>query len=154
VNRYLRTAKVSTPMWDVANATVRRVGNHTAGLATYDRDCLADDSECEESAAAAIRRYGVIVWPPGAHFDYSNLDYGILGGGGGRGFKRRPGRFVTENGVRAARDGRLLSLHRHGHREPGRFPVRPVAAIRAYPTETVDVARGFLGLLQRANWFE
>jgi CubicO group peptidase (beta-lactamase class C family) len=79
VNRYLKTAKVSSPMWDVAKATVRRVGNHTAGLATYDRDCLADDPQCDASAAGAIRRYGVIVWPPGAYFDYSNMDYGILG---------------------------------------------------------------------------
>jgi CubicO group peptidase (beta-lactamase class C family) len=79
VNRYLPTAKVSSPMWDVAKATVRRVANHTAGFATYDRDCLADEPECDASAAGAIRRYGVIVWPPGAHFDYSNMDYGILG---------------------------------------------------------------------------
>jgi CubicO group peptidase (beta-lactamase class C family) len=79
VNRYLRTAKVRSPMWDVAKATVRRVANHTAGFATYDRDCLADDPECDASAVEAIRRYGVIVWPPGAHFDYSNMDYGILG---------------------------------------------------------------------------
>ncbi len=79
VNRYLGAAKVSSPMWDVAKATVRRVANHTAGFATYDRDCLADDAECDASAGAAIRRYGVIVWPPGAHFDYSNMDYGILG---------------------------------------------------------------------------
>jgi CubicO group peptidase (beta-lactamase class C family) len=26
-----------------------------------------------------IRRYGVVFWPPGDHFDYSNLGYGILG---------------------------------------------------------------------------
>ena len=29
VNRYLRTAKLSSPMWDVSQATVRRVANHT-----------------------------------------------------------------------------------------------------------------------------
>jgi CubicO group peptidase (beta-lactamase class C family) len=79
VNDYLRAARVNSPMWDVSKATVRRVANHTAGLATYDRDCLVRDRGCDPSAAVAIRRYGVIVWPPGAQFDYSNLDYGILG---------------------------------------------------------------------------
>jgi CubicO group peptidase (beta-lactamase class C family) len=79
VNDYLRTVKVSSPMWDVSKATVRRVANHTAGFATYDRDCLVSDHSCVASAADAIRRYGVIVWPPDDQFDYSNLDYGILG---------------------------------------------------------------------------
>ena len=79
VNDYLHTVKVSSPMWDVSKSTVRRVANHTAGFATYDRDCLASDRDCDASAVAAIRRYGVVVWPPGDRFDYSNLDYGILG---------------------------------------------------------------------------
>jgi CubicO group peptidase (beta-lactamase class C family) len=26
-----------------------------------------------------IQRYGIVFWPPGDHFDYSNLGYGILG---------------------------------------------------------------------------
>lgn len=71
VNQYLRDAKVSSPMWDVSQATIRRVASHTAGLATYDQSGL--------STVSAINRYGVIVWRPGKHFDYSNLDYGILG---------------------------------------------------------------------------
>jgi len=79
VNRYLRTAKLSSPLWDVSQATVWRVANHTAGLATYDRGCREDDSKCDPSPTSAIRRYGVVVWPPGKYFDYSNLDYGILG---------------------------------------------------------------------------
>jgi CubicO group peptidase (beta-lactamase class C family) len=79
VNDYLHAARVNSPMWDVSKATVRRVANHTAGLTTYDRDCLVSDRDCDASAAVAIRRYAVIVWPPGDQFDYSNLDYGILG---------------------------------------------------------------------------
>lgn len=79
VNAYLPSAKLRSPMWDVSKATVRRVLNHTAGLSTYDRDCVVDDRTCERSTSAAVRRYGVIVWPPGERFDYSNLGYGILG---------------------------------------------------------------------------
>jgi CubicO group peptidase (beta-lactamase class C family) len=55
VNDYLRTVKVSSPMWDVSKATVRRVANHTAGFATYDCDCLVSDPACDASAADAIR---------------------------------------------------------------------------------------------------
>jgi CubicO group peptidase (beta-lactamase class C family) len=79
VNDYLGAAKVSSPMWDVSQATVRRVANHTAGFATYDRDCRVDAPGCDASPASAIRRYGVIVWPPGKYFDYSNMSYGVLG---------------------------------------------------------------------------
>jgi CubicO group peptidase (beta-lactamase class C family) len=79
VNTYLRGAKITSPMWDVSQVTLRRLANHTAGLATYAHDCLVDDSVCDPSPVTAIRRYGVAVWKPGEVFDYSNLGYGILG---------------------------------------------------------------------------
>ena len=50
VNRYLRTAKLSSPMWDVSQAIVRRVASHTAGLATYDRGCREGDSSRRPSS--------------------------------------------------------------------------------------------------------
>lgn len=77
VNDYLGAAKVSSPMWDVSQATVGRVANHTAGFATYDRVCRVDDEVCD--ASSAIRRFGIIVWPPGKYFDYSNMSYLVLG---------------------------------------------------------------------------
>ena len=79
VNTYLRTAKITSPMWDVSQVTLRRLANHTAGLATYGRGCLVEDSACDPSPVTAIRRYGVAVWKPGEMFDYSNLGYGVLG---------------------------------------------------------------------------
>ncbi len=79
VNTYLRGAKITSPMWDVSQVTLRRLANHTAGLATYNRGCLLDDSTCDPSPVAAIQRYGVAVWKPGEMFDYSNLGYGVLG---------------------------------------------------------------------------
>lgn len=79
INTYLRNVQITSPMWDVSQATVRRAINHTAGFSTYDRDCLDGDTSCDPSTAAAIRKYGVVVWPPGETFDYSNLGYGVLG---------------------------------------------------------------------------
>lgn len=35
--------------------------------------------ECRISNDETIQRYGIVFWPPGDHFDYSNLGYGILG---------------------------------------------------------------------------
>lgn len=79
VNEYLGPAKIHSPMWDAAQATVRRVATHTAGLTTYGRGCALDDPGCRISTEIAIERYGILFWPPGDHFDYSNLGYGILG---------------------------------------------------------------------------
>lgn len=79
VNNYLRGAKITSPLWDVSQVTLRRLANHTAGLATYGHDCLVNDSACDPSPLKAIQRYGVAVWKPGEMFDYSNLGYGVLG---------------------------------------------------------------------------
>ena len=79
VNDYLGAAKLHSPMFDPSQATVRRVATHTAGLTTYARECALNDAGCRTSISTAIDRYGVIFSPPGDHFDYSNLGYGILG---------------------------------------------------------------------------
>lgn len=79
INEYLGAAKVHSPMWNPAEATIRRVATHTAGLTTYNRKCAIQDAQCTASTDTAIRRYGILFWPPGDHFDYSNLGYGMLG---------------------------------------------------------------------------
>jgi CubicO group peptidase (beta-lactamase class C family) len=71
VNDYLGAAKLTSPAWNPARATIRRVANHTAGLTTFNpKNHLAIDEQ--------IRRYGVLFWPPGEQFDYSNLGFMIL----------------------------------------------------------------------------
>jgi CubicO group peptidase (beta-lactamase class C family) len=79
VNDYLGAARVRSVAWDLEKATIRRVASHTAGFATYDRECLIGDRACNPSPVEAIRRYAAIAWPPGEQFDYSNLGYGVLG---------------------------------------------------------------------------
>jgi len=71
VNDYLGGAKLKSAAWNPAEATVRRVANHTAGLTTFH---LEKSLPIDET----IQRYGVIFSPPGEGFDYSNLGYKIL----------------------------------------------------------------------------
>jgi CubicO group peptidase (beta-lactamase class C family) len=77
VNDYLGPAKVHSPLWNASEATIRRVLSHTAGLTTFYRSCSATETGC--AIDEEIERYGIVFWHPGDRFDYSNLDYGILG---------------------------------------------------------------------------
>ena len=78
VNKYLGPAKVHSPVWNSSGATIRRVMSQTSGLTTFSRWCInAADPHCDIDSE--IERYGVLVWPPGEVFDYSNLSYGIMG---------------------------------------------------------------------------
>jgi CubicO group peptidase (beta-lactamase class C family) len=77
INDYLGPAKLTSPLWNPAQATLRRVATHTAGLTTFALTCYG--TSCRFSSDEIISRYGVLFWPPGDHFDYSNLGYGLLG---------------------------------------------------------------------------
>jgi CubicO group peptidase (beta-lactamase class C family) len=67
VNDYLGPgAKLSSPHSNPADATIRRLATHTAGLTTY-------NPTASFPIAEQIRRYGILFWPPGERFDYSNL---------------------------------------------------------------------------------
>jgi CubicO group peptidase (beta-lactamase class C family) len=79
VNNYLRPARLSSPLWNVDGATVRRVANHTAGLTTFVQNRFGAPKNFSFPQDRIIQRYGIVFWPPGDHFDYSNLGYGILG---------------------------------------------------------------------------
>ena len=79
INDYIKPMAVTSPLWDVREATVGKVAQHMGGLTTFGRNCWADQLNCRVSAAETIKRYGVVFWRPGDHFDYSNLGYGILG---------------------------------------------------------------------------
>jgi CubicO group peptidase (beta-lactamase class C family) len=66
VNDYLGSTKLSSPAFDPAGATIRRIATHTAGLTTYNPTTPLPIAE-------QIRRFGILFWPPGERFDYSNL---------------------------------------------------------------------------------
>ena len=79
IDRYLGGLALRAYAGEARNATVRRVASHTAGLPEYQDFFFADENRSPQPMAEAIRRYGLIVRPPGERFIYSNLGYGILG---------------------------------------------------------------------------
>lgn len=79
INDYLKPMAVTSSLWDPKAATVGKVATHMSGLTTFGRNCWADQPGCRIEAAETIKRYGILFWRPGDHFDYSNLGYGILG---------------------------------------------------------------------------
>jgi CubicO group peptidase (beta-lactamase class C family) len=96
-NDYLAGSPLWSPAWDVRGATVRMLATHTAGLSSFDVGCAQQFPKCRmPSSNEIIRRYGVLVWPPGEHFDYSNLGYLILGEVVARAAGRDFGAFLRE----------------------------------------------------------
>ena len=78
VNRYLGKSKLHSPSQNVEEATVLRIMNHTAGMGTHWHFFYIDDPYLRPTMDETIRRYGVLVFPPGRQYMYSNLGYGIL----------------------------------------------------------------------------
>lgn len=78
IDRYLGDAQLTARVGDARAATLRRVANHTAGLARYGRGYAADSSSSARPMEEVIARYGIIMYPPGERFEYSNLGYGMI----------------------------------------------------------------------------
>ena len=78
INEYLDSAPIAAIVGDVSGATVRRVLCHTSGLPIHSANFFANGGQIPPMADT-IRRYGVLVNPPGQYFNYSNLGYGALG---------------------------------------------------------------------------
>lgn len=78
INDYLGEAKIAVRVGNPAEATVRRVANHTAGLPLHYQFFYQDELYRAPSRDETIRRYGNCVTAPGEDFEYSNLGYGIL----------------------------------------------------------------------------
>jgi len=78
INDYLGQAKLNGRAFDAAQATVRRVANHTAGLPLHYQFFYRDEPYQRPHMDETIRRYANLVTPPGARSQYSNLGYGLL----------------------------------------------------------------------------
>ncbi|GIW51518.1 MAG: hypothetical protein KatS3mg081_0873 [Gemmatimonadales bacterium] len=77
-NDYLRKAKLTGLAGDASGATVRRVLSHTAGLPLHYEFFYRDAPYSERKMEDAIARYGILVYPPGSAYVYSNLGYGVI----------------------------------------------------------------------------
>jgi CubicO group peptidase (beta-lactamase class C family) len=78
INDYLGEAKLTARIGDAADATVRRVANHTAGLPLHWHFFYEDEPYRRPSMDETIRRYGHLVTPPGEKHQYCNLGYGVM----------------------------------------------------------------------------
>jgi CubicO group peptidase (beta-lactamase class C family) len=78
INDYLGEAKLKVRVGNPADATVRRVANHTSGLPLHYQFFYEDEPYRAPSRDETIRRYANSVTAPGEKYQYSNLGYGIL----------------------------------------------------------------------------
>ena len=76
-NRYLGAGKLRAYEGSADSATVRRLLTHTAGLPLH-YQFFYEGGAPVHSMDTAIARYGVLVYPPGERYFYSNLGYGVL----------------------------------------------------------------------------
>ncbi|MEO7650736.1 MAG: serine hydrolase domain-containing protein [Bryobacteraceae bacterium] len=78
INEYLGNAKLRARTGDAAEATVRRVANHSAGLPLHYQFFYEDEPRRPPSMDDTILRFGNLVTAPGEKYRYSNLGFGIL----------------------------------------------------------------------------
>jgi CubicO group peptidase (beta-lactamase class C family) len=79
VNDYLGEAKLRAHVGNAAEATVRRVASHTAGLPLHCQCFYDGEQDKPPPINETIRRYGYLFTAPGERWQYANLGYGILG---------------------------------------------------------------------------
>lgn len=77
-NQYLGSGKITGYAGDASAATLKLILQHRAGLPTYGQFFYTDENYTPQGVDETIRRYGILVNPPGERYTYSNLGYGIL----------------------------------------------------------------------------
>lgn len=78
VNRYLGVGQIRGLAAAADQATVRRVLSHTSGLPLHYQFFYEDENQLPPSPDETISRYGIVTYPPGRQFQYSNIGYGVL----------------------------------------------------------------------------
>ncbi len=77
-NDHLGDSGLTSPAGSADQATLRQVANHTSGLPLHYQFFYENESHVVPDREESIRRYGVLVTPPGEVYQYANLGYGIL----------------------------------------------------------------------------
>jgi CubicO group peptidase (beta-lactamase class C family) len=67
------------PNGDPRGATIRRLGAHASGLSTIFAMYFPDRGQASPSAETILRDYGMLAFPPGAIYEYSNVGYAMMG---------------------------------------------------------------------------
>jgi len=78
-NAYLGQARLRGLAGDASGATIRRILEQTSGLPLHWDFFYNDEPHAPPPVETTILHYGILVTPPGAVYQYSNLGYGILG---------------------------------------------------------------------------
>lgn len=76
IETYLGGIRLTGHAADTRGVTARRIMAHSAGLPTHYRVLSA--TEKVPAPGETLGRYGVVVFPPGEHFEYSNIGYRAL----------------------------------------------------------------------------
>ncbi|MHC4696420.1 MAG: serine hydrolase domain-containing protein [Planctomycetota bacterium] len=79
IDDYLGDVKLTAYEGNSSDATVRRMMSHRAGLPPHVNFFFEDEPNVRPDITEAIRRHGILCYPPGLTFLYSNLGYGIIG---------------------------------------------------------------------------
>jgi CubicO group peptidase (beta-lactamase class C family) len=79
VNEYISPAVLTAYEGDAGDATVRQILNHTSGLPPHYRNFYLDEPENPPPPKTeSIRRYGILVHPPGEMYEYANFGFSIV----------------------------------------------------------------------------
>lgn len=78
INDYMGIGRLTGLAADAEGATVRRVLAHTSGLPLHYQFFYEDEATRPPPMDESISRYGIVTYPPGAQFQYSNIGYGVL----------------------------------------------------------------------------
>jgi CubicO group peptidase (beta-lactamase class C family) len=79
VERYIGPGLLTVYEGKAEDVTVRRLLHHTAGLPQHFNYFYTDEPGRPHPLEETIRRFGIIIHPPGKAFDYANLGFAILG---------------------------------------------------------------------------
>jgi CubicO group peptidase (beta-lactamase class C family) len=79
VERYIGPGQLTIYEGSAKDVTVRRLLHHTAGLPQHFNYFYADEPDRPRALEETIRRFAIIVRPPGEDFCYANLGYALIG---------------------------------------------------------------------------